>query len=237
MGDKEMTVMNYVDSQAAKLLSMSGAFLIAGLLCLSLCGCTSRRSAKNDAELAGNKDTKAAAAPAGHGIDLNCVMDHIQNPPGSFHYSYKKDSSNPVHEEADITPQTIDGSFTNGSGSHPVHGVKSDAQSWQGAWTGLMGIAGMSSAVALVKSGSVIQSEGAEKVNGYDTTKYSVDTSRADTVEQGLYRATLGSGGFEKGTWWVTADGCPVKLSLDSELHSNNGSVEKLHYEEAMVQQ
>jgi hypothetical protein len=99
-----------------------------------------------------------------------------------------------------------------------------------------MGIAGMSSAVALVKSGSVIQSEGAEKVNGYDTTKYSVDTSRADTAEQGLYRATLGSDGFEKGTWWVTADGCPVKLSLDSELHSNNGSVEKLHYEEAMVQ-
>ena len=70
----------------------------------------------------------------------------------------------------------------------------------------------------------MIQSEGAEKVNGYDTTKYSVDTSRADTAEQGLYRATLGSGGFEKGTWWVTADGCPVKLSLDSELHSNKAA-------------
>jgi hypothetical protein len=179
----------------------------------------------------------AARESANRGIDLDCVMEHIQNPKDSFHYSYKKDSSNPVHEEADITPQSIDGSFTNGSGSHPVHGVKSDTQSWQGAWTGLMGIAGMSSAVALVKSGSVIQSEGAEKVNGYDTAKYSVDTSRADTAEQGLYRATLGTGGFEKGTWWVTAEGCPVKLSLDSELHSNNGTVEKLHYEEAMVQQ
>jgi hypothetical protein len=222
--------------KVAKLSSVWWALTIAGLLCLSLCSCTSRRSAKNDAESVGNKDTKVNAVSAAHGIDLNCVMDHIQNPPGNFHYSYKKDSSNPVYEEADITPQTIDGSFTNGSGSHPVHGVKSDAQSWQGAWTGLMGIAGMSSAVALVKSGSVIQSEGAEKVNGYDTTKYSVDTSRADTAEQGLYRATLGSGGFEKGTWWVTAEGCPVKLSLDSELRSNNGSVEKLHYEEAMVQ-
>jgi len=224
------------DSEAGKLSSMWWALAVSGLLCLSLCGCNSHRPAGEDADSAGNKDTKVAAVSTVRGIDLNCVMDHIQNPPGNFHYSYRKDSSDPVAEEADITPQTIDGSFTNGSGSHPIHGVKSDSQSWQGAWTGLMGIAGMSSAVALVKSGSVIQSEGAEKVNGYDTTKYSIDTSRADTTEQGLYRSTLGSGGFEKGTWWVTADGCPVKLSLDSELHSNNGSVEKLHYEEAMVQ-
>ncbi len=228
--------MKWEDSEAGKLPSMWWALAVSGLLCLSLCGCKSHRSARKDAESAGNKDNKVAAVSTVRGIDLNCVMDHIQNPPGNFHYSYRKDSSNPVAEEADITPQTIDGSFTNGSGSHPIHGVKSDSQSWQGAWTGLMGIAGMSSAVALVKSGSVIQSEGAEKVNGYDTTKYSIDTSRADTTEQGLYRSTLGSGGFEKGTWWVTADGCPVKLSLDSELHSNNGSVEKLHYEEAMVQ-
>ncbi len=228
--------MKWEDSEAGKLPSMWWALAVSGLLCLSLCGCNSHRSARKDAESAGSKDTKVAAVSTVRGIDLNCVMDHIQNPPGNFHYSYRKDSSNPVAEEADITPQTIDGSFTNGSGSHPIHGVKPDSQSWQGAWTGLMGIAGMSSAVALVKSGSVIQSEGAEKVNGYDTTKYSIDTSRADTTEQGLYRSTLGSGGFEKGTWWVTADGCPVKLSLDSELHSNNGSVEKLHYEEAMVQ-
>ncbi len=227
--------MNYVGAQTKELSSMWWTLGIAALFCLSLCGCNSRRSARKDMQSAENKDAKAAVSTA-RGIDLNCVMEHIQNPPGNFHYSYKKDSSYPVDEEADITPQTIDGSFTNASGSHPIHGVKSDSQGWQGAWTGLMGIAGMSSAVALVKSGSVIQSEGAEKVNGYDTTKYSIDTSRADTVEQGLYRSTLGTGGFEKGTWWVTAEGCPVKLSLDSELHSNNGSVEKLHYEEAMVQ-
>lgn len=224
------------NSKAEKLPSLWWALAIACLLSLSLAGCTGRAKGR-DVESARSKEGgPAARESASRGIDLNCVMDHIQNPPGNFHYSYKKDSSNPVAEEADITPQTINGTFTNGSGSHPIHGVKSDIQSWQGAWTGLMGISGMSSAVALVKSGSVIQSEGAEKVNGYDTTKYSIDTARADTAEQGLYRSTLGSGGFEKGTWWVTADGCPVKLSLDSELHSNNGSVEKLHYEEAMVQ-
>src|SRR5579872_3899641 len=47
------------------------------------------------------------------GLDMNCVFDHIQNPTESFHYSYVKSGDNLVDEEADITPQTIDGSFKN----------------------------------------------------------------------------------------------------------------------------
>ncbi|HET9803579.1 MAG TPA: hypothetical protein VFP96_10095, partial [Candidatus Acidoferrum sp.] len=74
-----------------------------------------------------------------------------------------------------------------------------------------------------------------ETMNGYDTTRYSIDTSRGDAAEAGLYRATLGDGGFEKGIAWVTDKGCPVKLSLDSEMHLTNGSVDKVHYEIAMV--
>ena len=93
----------------------------------------------------------------------------------------------------------------------------------------------MSSTIALVRNGSAIQKEGREQVNGYQTVKYSVDTSRADSVEQGLYRSTLGDGGFERGTWWVNVKGCPVKLSLDSEMHLRNGGVDKTHYEIAMV--
>jgi len=98
-----------------------------------------------------------------------------------------------------------------------------------------MGISGMSSAVALVHSGSAIVREGTEKMNGYDAIRYSIDTARGTGPEQGLYKSTLGDGGFEKGMVWVTSQGCPVKMSLDSEVHANNGSVEKIHYEEAMV--
>ena len=72
-------------------------------------------------------------------------------------------------------------------------------------------------------------------MNGYDTIRYSIDTARGDAAEAGLYRATLGAGGFEKGMAWVTAQGCPVKLSLDSEMHLNNGTVDTVHYEIAMV--
>jgi len=208
--------------------------VVAGLVLLATFGCTSSKRTENAEKNSGAQQKPAAAAESA-GIDLNCVMDHIQNPTEAFHYSYKKDSSNPVQEEADITPQTIDGSFTNNSGSQPVHGVRSDADSWRSAWAGLSGISGMSSAVALVRNGSATVREGAEKMNGYDATRYSIDTARGDSAEQGLYRSVLGAGGFEKGEAWVTAQGCPVKMVVDSELHSNDGSVEKIHYEVAMI--
>lgn len=211
--------------------------LVAALALLTAFGCSARPKSRRGEQSSGS-ETKAPATArnaSDPGIDLNCVFDRIQNPPEAFHYSYRKDSSNPVREEAEITPQTIDGSFTNGSATRSLHGVRSDRESWQGAWSGLMGISGMSSAIALVHSGSALAREGTEKVNGYDTIKYAIDTARGDSAEQGLYRSVLGAGGFEKGAAWVTAQGCPVKLIMDSELHSNNGSVEKIHYEEAMV--
>jgi hypothetical protein len=214
-----------------------GVLAAAGLALLAVSACKSGPAAKNTDGKPSAQPNSAATAQGGRdaGINLNCVMDHIQNPPESFHYSYNKESSNPVHEEADITPQTIDGSFKNNSASSPVHGVHSDAASWQGAWSSLMGIGGMSSTIALVRNSSATVREGPEKMNGYDATKYSIDTARGTDTEKSLYQSVLGTGGFQKGTAWVTAQGCPVKLVMDSELHGNNGSVEKIHYEVAMV--
>jgi hypothetical protein len=214
-----------------------GVLATAGLALLAVSACKSGPASKNaDGKFGAQPNSAATAQGSGDvGIDLNCVMDHIQNPAEAFHYSYNKESSNPVHEEADITPQTIDGSFKNNSASSPIHGVHSDAASWQGAWSSLMGIAGMSSAIALVRNNSATVREGPEKVNGYDATKYSIDTARGNDAEKSLYQSVLGTGGFQKGTAWVTAQGCPVKLIMDSELHGNDGSVEKIHYEVAMV--
>jgi hypothetical protein len=223
------------DCKAA--LLRRGVLAAAGLALLAVSACRSGPASKIAEEKSGAQPNSATTAGGSgdRGIDLNCVMDHIQNPPEAFHYSYNKESSNPVHEEADITPQTIDGSFKNNSASRSFHGVRSDAGSWQSAWSSLMGISGMSSAVALVRNSSATAREGPEKVNGYDAIKYSIDTARGTDVEKGLYRSVLGTGGFEKGTAWVTAQGCPVKFVLDSELHPNNGSVETIHYEVAMV--
>ena len=209
--------------------------IAVALALIALGGCKSHHRAHSD-KASDSTQNSVAAGQSSPGIDLNCVMDHIQKPTEAFHYSYKKQSDYPVEEQADITPQTIDGSFKNNDAERPVHGVRSDSQSWSTASSGLMGISGMSSTVALINnSSSVTMPQGAEKINGYDTTKLSIDTTRGDMAEQGLYRVTLGSGGFEKGTAWVTSQGCPVKLVLDSEMHLRNGEVDKTRYEIEMV--
>ncbi|MGB8130792.1 MAG: hypothetical protein WCG81_13440 [Candidatus Angelobacter sp.] len=212
-----------------------GVLALTALALLALCSCKSGPAEKTSEQKTAAQPNSASTGNGGPGINLNCVMEHIQNPPEAFHYSFKKESSNPVNEEADITSQTIDGSFKNNSASNTFHGVKSDADSWRGAWSSLMGIGGMSSAVSLVRDSTATVRVGPEKVNGYDTVKYAIDTAGAAQSQQGLYESVLGKGGFEKGTAWVTDQGCPVKLILDSELHSNNGSPEKIHYEVAMV--
>ncbi len=208
--------------------------LLAGL------GCKSSKVKSSEQAAEGADQQQAAASSSneggsGPGIDLNCVIDHIQNPKESFHYSYKKTDDSPVIQEADITPQTIDGSFTNGTFSNTVHGVRSDSDGWRQAWAGMTGVAGMAGTVALINHSSAMVMEGKASVNGYDTIHYSIDTARGNYAELGLYKSTLGNGGFEKGEAWVTSEGCPVKLTLASETHMNNGQVDKTLYELSMV--
>ncbi len=197
-------------------------------------GCKSDKSEKSDKSPPAPPPAPAAGAV---NIDLDCVMDRLQKPPEAFHYSYQKVSDNPVHEEVDVTPQSIDGTFQIGADGAPmpVHATRTDAAGWQGAWSSLRGIGGMASTVALVRNGSAIAREGAEKVNGYDAVKYSIDTARATDADKSLFQSTLGPTGFERGTIWATAQGCPVKISLDVESHPANGQPSKEHYEEAMV--
>lgn len=202
---------------------------------LSALACNSA-SSKSSAETT-LRDTQQKALPptngTGPGIDLNCVMNHLQNPPESFHYSFQDDSSNRWQEEATVTPQMITGSFMNNSLPKPqeFHGTPHEV------WSNLMAIGRMASLLALVRNTSAVVNMGADKgVNGYDTIKYSIDTGRANQTEQALYTDVLGKDGFAKGTVWVIAQGCPVQLALDEELHSKDGSlVGKAHYEEAMV--
>jgi hypothetical protein len=218
---------------------MNAMFAVAILMCSFGLACTTKSRSK---AIATDQNASASSGEvAGHsgsdpGIDLQCVMDHIQNPPDSFHYSYRKDASDHLVQEADVTPQTIDGSFTNEGFSRKFHGDRSDPHSWQDALSGVMGLSGMSSAIALVRNSSALAREESGQVNGYETIKYSIDTARGNGAERDLYLTVLGPGGFEKGEAWVTAQGCPVKLSLDSELHQKDGNVmETIHYQEAMV--
>jgi len=67
-------------------------------------------------------------------------------------------------------------------------------------------------------------------MNGYDTTRYSIDTAKADSSDRKQFETLFGAGSSEKGTAWVPADGCAVKLVLDEAVQIN-GSLKDAHYE------
>jgi hypothetical protein len=203
--------------------------LIAAIIVVAV-GCNSNSS--KSVNIHDQKTVATSPVTNGGGdIDLNCVSRHIQNPPDSFHYTFTVVSDNPWHEDADVTPQNIDGSFMNNSLPKPqeFHGAPQQMSS------NLMAIGRMADTFATVHATAAVLSEGAEKKNGYDTVKLSIDTSRGSVTEQGLFRTLLGASGFEKGTVWVTSEGCPVQIVLDEQLQARNGSVSTSHYEEAMV--
>jgi hypothetical protein len=208
--------------------------VVAALAFITMLGCNSAPPKTLDlASGSAQKSVGAARDSADPNIDLNCVVDHIQNPPESFHYAFKAESDNPWEEQAEVTPQQIDGSFSNSSLPTPqqFHGTPREVSS------NLMAIGRMASLFATVRNTSAVVNEGAEKgVNGYNTVKYSIDTARGNATEEALYKSILGPGGSEKGSVWVTSQGCPVRIALNEELHAKDGSLAgKAHYEEAMI--
>jgi hypothetical protein len=226
--------------------------LAAGMIAIalvSILACTANprsklladKTTEHGSTVSGQSRSSPAQAAADPGINLNCIFDRLKNPPESFHYVYKKIDSDGfnVDQEADITPQAIDGFRGQPDGSqHAVHATRSDPQSWQTALANLTGISGMASTVSTFNHNSAMQRESdGGQVNGYQTIHYSIDTARWDaTTRQMLGGFALGPGGFDKGDAWVMADGCPVKLVLDDEMHKKDGSfLDKVHYEEAMV--
>ena len=208
---------------------------VVGLVLLAMAGCHSSPSPKKVQE-----ERKAAAAPAQNPaplLNLNCVFDWIGKPTESFHYSYARHSeTDSATQEADVTPQTLDGTFNitrDGQANPPilVHAVSSDSSGWQSAVAQLqMGFGMPASLMMANQMSSALVREGAEKVNGYDTVRYSVDTARLGATERGLLGTTS-----EKGEVWVTGPGCPVKIVMDTEAQGNNGMASKTHYEEALV--
>jgi hypothetical protein len=170
-------------------------------------------------------------------IDMNCLGNRIENPPEAFHYSYKADGRFSVDKEAEITPQSMNITIQDNSGSHTYRGTRSDSVSWDKAVLDLSG-SGLTAMIArldFIKDKSAVVRASAEPMNGYDTTKYSIDTANANSSDKNTYATLFGGGSYEKGAIWVTDQGCPAKLLLDEGSKGANGSVDKVHYELAMI--
>lgn len=183
-----------------------------------------------------------AAAPASvaasPNIDLQCLVNHIERPLAPFHFSFKKNTQAINADwEADITPNAINGTVADSTGTRPIHGIWTDRSSWGAAVSTITApISGPASAIALVRDSSATTRAGTEKVNGAAAVKYIIDTAYDTSADASTMGNILGPGGFIRGTAWVTKDGCPVKFVLDTQMNLPDGGVESQHYESNVTQ-
>jgi hypothetical protein len=209
-------------------------YAVIGFALITASGCNSSPASS------GSRDAGATAASNHDGsqIDVMCIGDRINNPPESFHYSYVyTDASRSVDKEADITPQAIASTIKDKSGSHSYHGARSDETSWERAVLDLSGlnITAMSSRLNSLNGTSAVVNQGADGLNNYGATKYSIDTTSANSSDKRKFEMLFGGGSFEKGTIWMGGDGCAVKLALDEGIWQEDGGVNKAHYEMARI--
>ena len=219
--------MNPTHRGLAQCLLLSAVFFVL----IAFSACTSKSDSKTREQRA------ATSESAGSHVDLMCISERINNPPEPFHYSYKyNDASTSVSKEADITPQTMEITIKDQSGSHSFHGVHSDEVSWNSAVLDLsgLGLSAMMSRFDALNGTSAIVRQASESMNGYDSTRYAIDTNSASAADQRTFAALFGTGAFEKGTVWVPADGCAVKLVLDERM-SFGGKLKDAHYELARI--
>ena len=219
--------MNPTHKGLAQCLLLSAIFFVL----IAFSACTSKSDSKTREQRA------ATSESAGSHVDLMCIAERINNPPEPFHYSYKyNDASTSVSKEADITPQTMEITIKDQSGSHSFHGMRSDEVSWNSAVLDLsgLGLSAMMSRFDALNGTSAIVRQASESMNGYDSTRYAIDTNSASAADQRTFAALFGTGAFEKGTVWVPADGCAVKLVLDERM-SFGGKLKDAHYELARI--
>jgi len=206
---------------------------LAGLAMVGAVACNSGNASKSSPE--SSNAIAATSDDNGDGpIDVMCIGEHINNPPESFHYSYKfANASGTQESQADITPQSMEIVRKDGTGSHAYHGVRSDEQSWNSAVLDLssLRITALSARLQSLNHSSSLSSRGPESVNGYSTAKYAIDTNGANASDKQQYETLFGKGSFEKGTAWMGADKFIVKLVLDESITQGDGTVDKGHYE------
>jgi hypothetical protein len=207
------------------------ALFIAAILYFGS-GCSSSTKSADAKE-----QSAASRRETGQNMDINCLADHLENPPESYHYSFKSsDGQNAVDKEADIALQTMDITIQDNSGSHKFHGDRSKEGSWDSALMDLSGsgLTVMTARVAFIENTSALKRIGDEPMNGYSTKQYSIDTTSGNASDAQTFRTMFGAASYDKGNVWIGARSCPVKLILDEVTQQNNGNVDKHHFEIAV---
>jgi hypothetical protein len=121
----------------------------------------------------------------------------------------------------------VEGTFIN-------HYSRSDASQWRMAATSL---AQGGTPWNLFVSRPTVNRAGDENLNGYDTVKYSVDTTHDSQSDKAALMMFAKVKDYNiTGNAWVLKDGnCVLQYSIDYEQESKDGKSSKTHYEGAVT--
>jgi hypothetical protein len=230
------------------------------LLFLTATGCISKSSKMNlQAE---TKRAAAASDPSERHFDggTYCVQTMTQGPPPStpIHFSNKVNESDGSAKdfEADLSGDTLEQTIHD---RHPAtdddrksisdskstgwaihdgfaemavtnHYARSDESAWS---TGANGAEQVVAPWSLFINKPPETRVGEENVNGYETIKYTVDTTHQSQMDKsaGLFAGNLKDYKIN-GTAWVLKDAnCVLQYNIDYEEDGMDGAVKKTHYE------
>ena len=136
-------------------------------------------------------------------------------------------------ESAKFTdPKVITRSINNGIAEETVtnHATRSDGVSWRGVTTA---IAQGGTPWHLFVDKPPVSLVGPETVNGFETMKYSVDTTHEDKIDKGAWLAFNHLQNYDiVGTAWVLKDPpCVLQYNIDYSEIAKDGKTSKTHYE------
>lgn len=208
-------------------------FLIAAGLALATVGCNSAHSRRTDNN-SGSSSARGSASEQqfNPGLADPCLQTMAKNPTQPFHFSSLKTSDVGTYAtEAEITPQMMDVTSRNSTGTTTNHYPRSEG--WDSAIAPMV-LAGPGRELNMAKF--AVKPLGPENVNGFDTIKYAVDTTHEDPVDKAGYLAGMNVKDYNiMGTTWLAKDsGCILKYNVDFEMDAKDGSVSKTHYEGAI---
>jgi hypothetical protein len=116
------------------------------------------------------------------------------------------------------------------------HYARSDQSGWRMAATSL---AQGGTPWNLFVSKPTVSRVGPETVNGYETIKYSVDTTHDSQMDKAALRMFSGLKDYNiTGTTWVLKDvNCVLQYNIDYQQESKDGKISKTHYEGVVTKQ
>lgn len=114
------------------------------------------------------------------------------------------------------------------------HYTRSDASQWRMAATGL---AQGGTPWNLFVSRPTVNRAGDENLNGYDSIKYSVDTTHDTQTDKAalMMFSRLKDYNITGNAWVLKDPNCVLQYSLDYEQESKDGKASKTHYEGAVT--